>query len=56
MNEPKLDDITLRDLFAMFALASKAGSYAVSSTTARAAYAIADAMLEERARSEEKNT
>lgn len=48
MSEPKLDDITLRDLFAMFVLAGKAGSSHFYATTAKAAYDLADAMLKER--------
>ena len=50
MNEPKLDDITLRDLFAMFAIANGSNGSSYFDQQARFAYALADAMLKERER------
>jgi hypothetical protein len=54
MNEPKLDDITLRDLFAMFALAGTAAKSNYYEQQARVAYALADAMLEARKQNENR--
>jgi hypothetical protein len=54
MSEPKLDDITLRDLFAMFALAGTAARSSYYDQQARMAYALADAMLEARKQNENR--
>ena len=48
MSDPKLDEITLRDLFAMFALANSSNGSSYYDQQARFAYALADAMLKAR--------
>lgn len=45
MSDPKLDEMTLRDLLALFAVAGLAGTYSHTERVAELAYRIADDAL-----------